>query len=89
MRYRHVSVFHVVSVKGDGSGRQLKPCSLCNWIMPCLIEHCGREFSCSRFPAGAGNFSLYHRVQNGSGTHPSSYPRVTEGSFPGSNAARA
>jgi hypothetical protein len=23
-----------------------------------------------RFPAGAGNFSLRHRVQNGSGAHP-------------------
>jgi hypothetical protein len=23
-----------------------------------------------RFPAGAGNFSLHHRVQNGSGAHP-------------------
>jgi hypothetical protein len=32
-----------------------------------------------RFPAGAGNFSLHHRVQNGSGAHPASYPldRVT------------
>jgi hypothetical protein len=29
-----------------------------------------------RFPAGAGNFSLYHRVQNGTGTHPASYPVV-------------
>jgi hypothetical protein len=27
-----------------------------------------------RFPAGAGNFSLHHRVQNGSGAHPASYP---------------
>jgi hypothetical protein len=27
-----------------------------------------------RFPAGAGNFSLHHRVQNGSGAHPTSYP---------------
>jgi len=26
------------------------------------------------FPAGAGNFSLHHRVQNGSGAHPASYP---------------
>jgi hypothetical protein len=26
-----------------------------------------------RFPAGAGNFSLHHRVQNGSGVHPASY----------------
>jgi len=27
-----------------------------------------------RFPAGAGNFSLRQRVQNGSGAHPASYP---------------
>jgi hypothetical protein len=25
-----------------------------------------------RFPAGAGNFSLHHHVQNGSGAHPPS-----------------
>jgi hypothetical protein len=25
-----------------------------------------------RFPTGAGNFSLHHRVQNGSGAHPAS-----------------
>jgi hypothetical protein len=25
-----------------------------------------------RFPAGAGNFSLNHRVRNGSGAHPAS-----------------
>jgi hypothetical protein len=30
-----------------------------------------------RFPAGAGNFSLPHRVQNGSGAHPPSYPMGT------------
>jgi hypothetical protein len=36
-----------------------------------------------RFPAGAENFSLHHRVQNGSGTHPASYPMGTRGSFPG------
>jgi hypothetical protein len=29
-----------------------------------------------RFPAGAGNFSLHHRVQNGTGPHPASYPMV-------------
>jgi hypothetical protein len=27
-----------------------------------------------RFPAGAGNFSLHHLVQYGSGAHPASYP---------------
>jgi hypothetical protein len=36
-----------------------------------------------RFPAGAGNFSLRHRVQNGSRAHPASYPMGTRGSFPG------
>jgi hypothetical protein len=36
-----------------------------------------------RFPAGARNFSLYHRLQNASGAHPASYPMGTKGSFPG------
>jgi hypothetical protein len=39
------------------------------------------------FPAGAGNFSIHHRVQNGSGAHPASYPMGTRGSFPGGKAA--
>jgi hypothetical protein len=42
-----------------------------------------------RFPAGAGNFSLHHRVQNGSGAHPASYPMGNGGSFPGGKAAGA
>jgi hypothetical protein len=41
-----------------------------------------------RFSAGAGNFSLHHRVQNGSGAHPA-YPVVTRGSFPGGKAVGA
>jgi hypothetical protein len=32
-----------------------------------------------RFQAGAGNFSLHHRVQNGSGAHPVFYPMGTSG----------
>jgi hypothetical protein len=40
-----------------------------------------------RFPARAGNLSLHHRVQNGSGAHPACYPLVTRGSFPGGKAA--
>jgi hypothetical protein len=40
-----------------------------------------------RFPAGAGNFSLHHRDQNGSGAHPASYPMGTRGSFGGGKAA--
>jgi hypothetical protein len=42
-----------------------------------------------RFPEGSGNFSLYHRVQNGSGAHAASYPMGTRGSFLGGKAAGA
>jgi hypothetical protein len=40
-----------------------------------------------RIKAGAANFSLRHRVQNGSRAHPSSYPMGTRSSFPGGKAA--
>jgi hypothetical protein len=42
-----------------------------------------------RFPAGAGNFSLHHRVQNDSGVHPAYYSMGTSGFFPGGKAAGA
>jgi len=42
-----------------------------------------------RFPAGTGNFSLHHWVQNGSGAHPASYPMGIRSSFPWSKAAGA
>jgi hypothetical protein len=38
---------------------------------------------------GAGNFSLHHRVQNGSAAHPPSYTMGTRGSFPGGKATGA
>jgi hypothetical protein len=42
-----------------------------------------------RFPVGAGNFSLHHRVQNGSGAQPASCPMGTRGSFPRDKVAWA
>jgi hypothetical protein len=42
-----------------------------------------------RFPAGAGNISLHHRVQNGSEAHPASYPMGTRSSLPGGKEAGA
>jgi len=42
-----------------------------------------------RVPARAGNFSLHHCVQTGSGAHPVSYPMCTGGSFPGGKLAAA
>jgi hypothetical protein len=42
-----------------------------------------------RFPTRAGDFSLHHRFQNGSGAHLASYPIGTRGSFPGGKAAGA
>jgi hypothetical protein len=47
------------------------------------------KFHSLRFPEGAGNFSLHHRIHNGSGAHPASYPMGTRGSFLGSEAAGA
>jgi hypothetical protein len=41
-----------------------------------------------RLPAGAGDFSVHHRVQNGSGAHPDSSPMGSRGSFSGSKVAR-
>jgi hypothetical protein len=41
-----------------------------------------------RFPAGLGIF-FHHRVQNGSGAQPASYPMVTRGTFSGGKAAGA
>jgi hypothetical protein len=40
-----------------------------------------------RFPAGAGNFSLHHRIQNGSRSHPASSRMGSRGSFRGGKAA--
>jgi hypothetical protein len=41
------------------------------------------------FSVGAGNFSLRHRVQTNSGSHPASYPKGIGGSFRGGKAAGA
>jgi hypothetical protein len=37
----------------------------------------------TQFPVGTGNFSLHHRVQNGSGVHPASYLMGIRGIFLG------
>jgi hypothetical protein len=42
-----------------------------------------------RAPAGAGNFSLHHRIQTDSGAHSASYPIGTRDSFPRGKTARA
>jgi hypothetical protein len=42
-----------------------------------------------RFPAGVRDFSFHHRVQNGSGAHPASFPMGTRGCFAGGKAAGA
>jgi hypothetical protein len=42
-----------------------------------------------RFLLGAGNVSLHHRVQNGFGAYPASYPVGTRGCLPGGKAAEA
>jgi hypothetical protein len=54
-----------------------------------LLHYVHPRGSRVRFPAGAGNFSLLHRVQTDSGAHPASYPMDTESSSPGVKAAGA
>jgi hypothetical protein len=39
------------------------------------------------FSAGAGNFSLHHRVHTGCGVHPTSYPMGARSSFLGGKTA--
>jgi hypothetical protein len=50
----------------------------------CGLDDRGSRF---RFPKRAGNFSLHHRIQNGSGAHTASYPMGTRGYFPRGKAA--
>jgi hypothetical protein len=54
-----------------------------------LIRWARGWVSSFRFPIEAGNFSLHHRVQNGSGAHPATYPMGTRGYFLGVKAAGA
>jgi len=58
-----------------------------NFIVGLLYRHlpegnCGNSQGV-RVPPGAGNFSLHHIVQTGSGAHPASFPKGTRGSSPG------
>jgi hypothetical protein len=50
--------------------------------MKLLIMHWYDRGSRVQFPVKAGDFSLHHRVQNGSGAYPA-YQMGTRGSFPG------
>jgi hypothetical protein len=51
---------------------------------PDLIVHiCIYSYDWGSNPDRAGNFSLQHHVQTGSGAHPPFYPLGTRGSFPG------
>jgi hypothetical protein len=65
----------------------------CDWnkMVSCHNMGYGLDERCSRvrFPTRVGNFSVHHRVQNGSEAHPVCYPMGTRGSFPGSKAAGA
>jgi hypothetical protein len=46
-----------------------------------------RETAGIPFPTGAKHFSPLHRVKTDPGTHPSSFPMGTEGSFRGGKVA--
>jgi hypothetical protein len=58
-------------------------------VIVILVMQFYEELALVNGRAGAGNFSLHHRVQNGSEAHPASYPMGTRGSLPGCKAAGA
>jgi len=62
------------------------PCRYTAWVTLAPVR---AEWLGVRIPKGAGNFSLHHRVQTGSGAHPPSYPVGKRNSFPGGKAAGA
>jgi hypothetical protein len=50
----------------------------------CSIQkQCSTNFLTHDFGYMAGNFSIHHCIQTGSGAHPASYPVGTRGSFSG------
>jgi hypothetical protein len=74
-----------VTVYGTSCDELSDPATSVTYVLCGLDDRSSRV----RFPAGAGNFSLRHRVQDGSGAHPASYPMGTTGSFLGGKAAGA
>jgi hypothetical protein len=85
--FGYTLVYRIFS-EGDSLGRDLlksRDSSVCIALGYGLDDRGCRV----RFPAGAGDFSLHHRVQNGSGAHPASYSMGTGDSFPGGKAAGA
>jgi hypothetical protein len=81
----HVSMRKVHNFGQETSRAESHDSSLCIGMGYGLDDRGSRV----RFAAGAGNFSLHHRVQTGSGTHPASYPMGIRESFPGGKAAGA
>jgi hypothetical protein len=66
--------------------RRIQSTTWCNIYLSssvCIATSYGLDDRSSRvrFPAGAGNFSLHDRVQNGSGAHPALYSVGTGSSF--------
>jgi hypothetical protein len=75
---------------GHGTS-ELRPCDLVRHLVTKSRDSFGLDDLGSRvrFPAGAGNFSLHHSVQNGSGAHPASYPMGTRALSLGGKASGA
>jgi hypothetical protein len=75
-QYAFMAYYHVLTERDSSVG-----IALVSWL--------DDRGSRVRFPAGGGNFSPHHRVQNGSGVHPAFYPMGARGSFTGNKAAGA
>jgi hypothetical protein len=65
-------------------------CYVLNFLLPAQQKRLGRPgrtIVCAEHYNFFPDFLFHHRVQNGCGAHPASYPMGTRGSFPGGKAA--
>jgi hypothetical protein len=67
----HLIVDFITLIIGEGFGEIESHVSSVGIALGYRLDDRGSRV---RFPAGAGNFSLHHRVQTGSGAYSASYP---------------
>jgi hypothetical protein len=88
--FKQISVFSLVSFTGPHTYVSYRSIKNRDSSVGIALGYWLDDRGCRvRFPAGARNFSLHHRVQNGPEAHPDSYPMGNRGSFPGGKAAGA
>jgi hypothetical protein len=72
---------HILQIRNFPIASVITRAGIAQWYN-CELDERGVQV-----PSGAGNFSLHHRVQTGSGAYPASYSMGARGSFSVGKAA--